>query len=634
MKKRIITLLAIVAVMVACVVFAVQAETVEVHDNFKCPCSTCNGADTATWTALTDNKSLAAGGHYYVPADTTVTYTSAIGGAYEYVILVEKGGVLNTRDNRGFTWTGNAVAWLIGNGGTIQTGNTANDGALGQMGGAGTPYVHIGGDLIIKPKDTNTSFGNGLIKVYQGTLYVHDYGTAQNLSADTDPTFYAINSTSKTGIFFVQDTAKSPTIVLEAGTYNSNASSAGGSVRVGKGTLNLDGSATFVKNTNGTDDILLNYYSSAYVSQLNVDEEWSGNAWVRYSALTLTHGSGLPVMDWGTVDGKDFAPAEALESGTDTQSCGLTLSYPTHDNPPIFMWQGTEANGSSALVVGRVQLIEDGVCTGWYALPANAFNDYKESTATEKYIKIWRNSVGVTVTIDDLYVDLNGYTSGTWKIDSGKTLYMFDSTKTGVDATANVTTDGSGDLAPVTLINGNAYVVKDNVIYPVEATAELTEVTLRPGLAGMYFSAESTVTANPALDGMFYTGVAVSVNEITDTLDGTSWTATKGTEGNGMLVQNILKDGLEATAAANRAGQSLYAEACVTYYDGTNYHLIKLAKENVENLNLTKLVTEIAAVYDSLGTKKQYFYDFVDKWQKTYEGLWSGVELEPPATEA
>ena len=128
MKKRIITLLAILAVMVACAVFAVQADAPAVTTTFVCPCATCAAAREAgttttnvgNWTQITaSSKTINTGGHYYINTDETIASLSV--NEKNVVLLIDNATVTFT-SNRAFNManTGkksNPTLHLVGNNG-------------------------------------------------------------------------------------------------------------------------------------------------------------------------------------------------------------------------------------------------------------------------------------------------------------------------------------------------------------------------------------------------------------------------------------------------------------------------------------------------------------------------------------
>lgn len=760
MKKRIITLLAILAVMVACLVISANA-TVDTSGDWKCPC--CDKAysdiEWLTYGVLREGDSTSVqysfsrsnddGKHYLV----TGNYNGNLGGDLTFsdttVILFGKSSgnlVFGTAKNkRTFKVQNNSTVYMIGDGKSTlfsagySSATTGNTGGVMYIGSGSTVYmenltvalqlgnqgsgqltavggakngglINNGGQLTMK----NVTLKNGVSYVNAGGIYNTGTLTMENVSISNCVTSTATTSddTNSLGGALENDGGtvtmtnctitggasnrggaianKSGTMTIEGGTItgggavnrggaiyitgsasnvkikdatiNGNAGtpyggiclnggsctlygttqvigtadSTGDSVAITAGTLTLSGS-TIVRNTANTYSQNIWLWKNDGTCKVQVDRAWTGSASITITneGLSENHGGYYAKNDNnillnGTVDADlEFTPA----TGTDSHPVNLFVENSGHENPRVNCY-------GPNFVVCRAQLYQDGVATGWYLRPQDAFDDYRASTAAEKYIKLWANYTNTnageagTTWSRTYYVDLNGRDQTDWALGSNGKVYVFDSKASvgGAGAYVNVAAE------PVTQINGKTYVAVANgtkyYTYPIAVTkAELTGVTLRPGLAGMYFTAESAVTADAAITDLFYTGVAVSVNNIETSLDGTAWTATQGFKGNGILVQNILKDDLDAESAATRAAQNLYAEACVTIKIGEDYHLVKLADENIAGLNLNNLVSKVAEGYNTLGTQQKYFYDFVTKWQKAF-GLWSTLELDAPTTEA
>lgn len=697
MKKRIITLLAIVALLVACLAFAVYADTTtgddttggdttttttDVRSTFKCPCSACTAARAAaeaadeepyylpleSWTQLPTSGSLTTGGHYWTNTDVEATGTLSTSG--EVVILLDgaelkRGGTLGT-NGRVFNPAGSSITHLVGNNGAkvlSRPDNTSNglQGTVAQLyNGTSTVTItfHVYGDLTFSQRsDIEIPAGyGGFFKLASAgaKLWVHDYGTNEGLTNDNDPVFNGLdlvsasestNNTIRLGDCMYITGGK---MILEACTLNGY--NGRGIIYQSGGTLVIGAKATFVPGTGSNYDV---YKTKAATGYIQVDEDWLKDSTktmvLRIGDLSIkTHGAPMNKANqmfgnWDPAGDDGKGKFTAISGAYSAIWTGITLYYPDRGNPPLIAW-GSKSDGAGFLAP-RAQLFKSDGSHEWITSIDTAIDEYNDlKNKTNAYIKLWSYTQNTSMSATETAViDLNGHNLGITDtnrkitIAEGAKLFLFDSTKTAGNVGASMATT---NVQPVTQFNGMTYITVPNAeagtstVYPIEVTkAELSGVTLRPGLAGMYFTAESEVTANAAITDLFYTGVAVSVKEITNLAD-TSWTATQGLKGNGILVQNILKDDLDAAGAAARAEQDLYAEACVTIKIGEDYHLVKLADENIADLNLDKLVSEVATkVYGTLGTQQKYFYDFVTKWQEAF-GLWSDLELAPPTTEA
>ena len=124
------------------------------------------------------------------------------------------------------------------------------------------------------------------------------------------------------------------------------------------------------------------------------------------------------------------------------------------------------------------------VLTAWGLHEVSAAQQQDTITLTED--THWDDLAGQT-----LWVDLNGHDL---TVAGGGTLYAFDSAGDGYDANACGTIINNGSVqvvADVTAPNGNRYIaVNDgNSTTMHRLTMELTEVTLRPSAAGLYYKA-------------------------------------------------------------------------------------------------------------------------------------------------
>ena len=691
MKKRIITLLAVVALLVVCAVFtAPEAEAATARSYYQsadwtCPCCGKTGDQLTFYTWGTANNpigqyALAAGYHYFLGSASTSGSQRTISGTGKCVVIVTNsaGSAVTHATNssksiRFMEISSGQEVYLIGNNATIKA--SRKDGEAGGAiavwkGGA----LHLSGSLTIKGQDDATGVpstggliynagtvtmdgvtldasstrealaaaGNGGAITNQGTMTINNC-TITGGSLDTekgnggaiynDATLTITNSTITGSSCFRGGIYNSGTMTVEGGTINGGYAVNRGGALMSTGTTKLK-DVTVNAHTQGSDmcyrgimvaDGNCYLYGTTVVNSagksladgvgvtagtvtladsasvvnasgehykniwlwntdkciVQVDRSWTGTASV-YSAAGATlsnHGGiyGQGYLKNGTLN-EDFTFTQA--TGTDTKAVNLFLENPDHDHPKLTCYGGD-------FVTCRAQLVEDGVATGWYLRPQDAFNAYKASDAEEKYVKLWAN-YATTNTVDELYVDFHGRTGGTWTNNAGKTLYAFDSTADAGEAGVTVTTAGEGTLAPVTQINGKTYVNNAGTIYPVEV--KVTNVSLRPGTeeASMYYTAKVTAHADAGIDAW---GVAITLNENETVLGNHLYTretdASKMGAFNGVLVKGIAKNGDNENA--DRANTPIYAKAYIEV-DG------QVAMSATVNKTLKEVVTAVLAL--------------------------------------
>ncbi|MBQ3252716.1 MAG: hypothetical protein IJB02_05720 [Oscillospiraceae bacterium] len=632
MKKRIITLLAVLALLVTCAVFAVQGAegtAPTVLSTFKCPCSTCTETRKTTttytcpawsdWTVITTStsKSVAAG-HYYVPSGTLTTTVQLTPTANsEVVILVD--GTQWTVPSRGINLvSAGSKLHLIGNNGAVIKVSPASgtQGSLAQIGNqtSGTYDYHVYGDLTFKNKGTDTSAQGGYFRMVRGRLFVHDSANLGLTDSTKDPVFYGIETKSGTYGGVVATTGYGGiNVYLEAGTFHSGST---GSIYMGiSSNLYISGDTNFVTATGGTYDI---YRTKGTV---NVTTDWcdNDNTGFRLKDATITAkitsvgNGGLcdeDVILYGTLSGTTFQKATSGGDGKSPET-GIVLDFPDRDNPPLHRISGS---GYVGFITPRSVVYKNGVSTGhWGMRPQDAFPWYRDTTGT-KHLKIWADWTGTsstTVTIDNLYVDANGFDTK-WKTNANMDLYVFDSAAT-TDAAGATVTVASGDAGKVHFVakNGDAtYILAptatagEYTVNKIEGvTASMKSVTVRPSANGIYYTAKmgTGITAPTGVADLLSIGVAVSLQEDAKTLATTAWTKSDpgATTGNGILVKNIIKDG-----NVTNVGTAIYARPCVTYNDELVYmgEYVKDGEGNAYSLTgVMKLMNDNAGALAGAG---------------------------------
>jgi hypothetical protein len=197
---------------------------------------------------------------------------------------------------------------------------------------------------------------------------------------------------------------------------------------------------------------------------------------------------------------------------------------------------------------------------------------------------------GETVTID-----LNGYAP---EIDNKGTLYLINNAATtSVYASGFTFVEGSKEPVKVVAFDGAHYVTfsHQGKTYVYRVDMKISSVSLRPGEAGVYFTAEFTGHTN-ALKQFDSHGVAVTTTE--DELDYTSlgqflYTEGTGNTVNGVLISNIL--GEKPAEMANRVTTKIRATAYFTIGDQTC--MVTATK----GISLQDVVNAVAEMYGAEG---------------------------------
>ena len=289
--SKILSICAVLALIIACAVFSVSAET-DVRTTFVCPCSTCvetrktNSSYTcpeiSSWKSLTagSKNTFADGGHYYVYDQTITTGQLVVSAGNEAVLLIDKATVRYEGTSRMFSMNGSNDSvdqpislHIIGNnGGRVQskyTPDTGTEGVIAQVGAYDTTSLHLYGDLSVSLESGSTAASNGgLFKLPNlGRLYIHDNAN-MGLTNANDPNLIG-HTSSKGSAIYLQ--SGSPVFYMEAGTITGGTTSSSGNViNMGNGTATITGSAQITGGTCGG--------SGGIIYMTNGDLTISGNA--------------------------------------------------------------------------------------------------------------------------------------------------------------------------------------------------------------------------------------------------------------------------------------------------------------------------------------------------------------------
>ena len=346
MKKRIITLLAVLALLVVCAVFAVQAEDTYINlETFNCPCSQCNGAPyTGEWLT-TISGTPANGDHYYINAHT-YPGTITAGAGVEAVIVLDNAWLVNINSGRSIIAHGSgAKLHLIGNGENAAISNKtshSDDGGLGQVSGGGE--MHLYGDLKLYMHSgfTGSTSRSGLIRMAGGKVHIHDCD-GMGLPTDKDPvlTAPAMTGTNKYGGVSML-TSASDTFIMDAGTLKGSPSCATGAVLYNyAGNVQINGGTIAGGNATNRAGII---HNDAGGTTTITGGEFYSSADMTGSYRGIVANSGKVNFAGGTIisaDGK-YGDGIAVMNGTLTLSGNATVQSESGNNQ---IWRYASGSG-------------------------------------------------------------------------------------------------------------------------------------------------------------------------------------------------------------------------------------------------------------------------------------------------
>jgi len=272
MKKRIITLLAILALLVTCAVVAVQADgdsTTPTYidlTTFKCPCSACvaNRESDATyiypvedWIEYTDGMNIREtvdGGHYYYDESLTPGGNITIGSGKEVVFVLDNMTLNIGGTSRAMTIGGTAgsILHIVGNNATVKsrsTGTSSTEGAFAQIYSGGELHLY-GGVTIEKGTSTLPSASSGLFRMPTGSSLLHLHAsTGMGLPANAGDPIIRGADLSGTGTSNQGGVAKlansAATVTIDAGTVYGAKAGRGGAFYNNGGTININGGTIY-----------------------------------------------------------------------------------------------------------------------------------------------------------------------------------------------------------------------------------------------------------------------------------------------------------------------------------------------------------------------------------------------------
>ena len=374
MKKRILVLLAVVALMVACMVVSAQAAAFDLA-TFKCPCSACEAArlenpeyvkPTSEWA--TSLSGLVDGSHVYLSANTSVGSLSVGEGKEVVVVLDNKYLLFTSTSARAMLINGaGAKLHLIGTTSSsvvMSKTKTTNNGAFAQV--STGAELHLYGTLHLKMHGTAgpQPTSSGMIKLSNGRLHLHD-AAAMGMGVSGAPrisasTLAGTGSSNQGGICKLEDS--NCVFTMDAGTLEGAVISMsgletdvpkhrvgrggllynnGGTININGGTLKGAGSVTgsgtvsrggLIYNGSGT----LNITGGTFTADANMTGDYRG----------ICIAGGTVNFSGGTINSANISQGDGigLLSGTLTMSGSATVKNAngTLDNN-IFRWSTENA---------------------------------------------------------------------------------------------------------------------------------------------------------------------------------------------------------------------------------------------------------------------------------------------------
>ena len=355
------------------------------------------------------------------------------------------------------------------------------------------------------------------------------------------------------------------------------------------------------------------YLSDEEGAQLNVGSGLVGNVYLGASSSLLSKSdSGMVVGNLALLEGATF-------------------------NANIYLG-GDYGNAALRYVNGKfytasVQLIKANGEKLWFENNAAAI----AAAASGDQLKLY--SDGNLVLDKDLYVDINGYTvtaSGSGKfygLDSAADDYSI--------STGTLTASGSVTVAAdATSKSGNQYLAleEDGTYTFHRIEMKITGVSIRPGSAGMYYTAKWA--CDKVLEAQIATYGVVASTKRMPGIDFASkeenlYTVfaadsfVNGQAKNGAVISGIMKDGHSTSNNATNGKTPVYAKAYITFENGQTlvstdnigYSLYDVMK-NLDRLIINKP--------DQYRKYNQTARDFYETWKESGMGGWDLVKIPDP----
>lgn len=635
MKKRIITLLAVLALLVTCAVLTVNAadpvtpRSYYESESWECPSCKAKG-NAVNWTVWgtdydgdgEDDYTLTAGetcAHYFLPAAGSSSSTRGITGTGNIVIVASgvngtavKHTMLDTCNKRFMYIEENQNVWIIGNNATIET---ACEG--GEVGGAF--YVNKGtltlmGKLTIQKNADSTSVpGNGgmIYGIGGATINIHDGVTINGTSIGSSSVGGAIyvtgsrvnmsggNIVANTGFTGQQGalagvysasvfnmtggTMTNPNTKTGVRVQNADFYLQGGEVRAAN--LN-DGAAFQIVRTSTTsqqstlllagDGTVSNLDGGVNANNVKLVALSSNSSWAIGRLLIDNNWSGHANVNYNN---------KAATAGSSYYS-GSIKCVPWDAEKETF---GTAAGGHKGYLVSGYHTNKMGLygISGYVLGMRCRVMKYEDGAETTMKWYITPETGYASYTGSQYYVKLEVNYNVELPKNQNRKLDLNGKNLTGVtlnggslavfDTKATTTAASSatvkGDVKSVCQApNGKTYITSEGKVYEVAVEAAINGVSVRPSANGIYYTAQmGTVTAPAGVADLLSIGVAVSLDENAKTLATTAWTKSEA----GVSTSNsiLVKNIIKDgdVRDVSNVNTAIYARPCVTYNDELVY---------------------------------------------------------------
>lgn len=590
---------------------------------------------TMTGSMVADGSAATNGGNLYLTAhasDRNITGSTFVGGTatsggsiYQYGTTEAKGtmSLTNVDVLFGFAESGGNIylvrSALNVNPGTVvfggvsegttdsdSGGNIMASGSTVTIDGAtvangttqkrgGNIYALGGTTLTVK---NSAKITGGSSDMYGGNIALASAATVVTLEGGTISDGYAYN-------------AGDNVCLLGNPTLNIQNVSIPGSVYGDNGTITLSGTATVVDGE---------YYNIRFnKGRLQVDENWEGDAGVKWAGVSFTYGQ---IM--ADTYGRCGTFGDTFTAGGDYTG---TLIYESlSDKPWIFGVNG-------GLLIADSRLIGKDGSKRWFVDNTSAIASYDDTTA---YMRCGQSDM--VLIGGDYLVDLAGKNVG---VSGTGAVTFFDSSNDTYETFGTATFTDPALLANDTMVKvfEKQYVKmeKEGVYSFHRLDMRVNGIAIRPVVAGVYFSCiwncDETLS-----DNIRSFGVAVSVKDMPMTdfrSDGdTMWSAygkdafVKGEARNSVLIQHILREGNALNDG--RGKTDIYVAPYLIVEDGTQNGAAAVAeKVTAYSLYDAMLLMDGTDLYNANMTKLEEFYA---QWKDPMSGWgFQNIGKNPPA---
>lgn len=306
-----------------------------------------------------------------------------------------------------------------------------------------------------------------------------------------------------------------------------------------------------------------------------------------------------------------------------------------------------KSNGTDIVVCEAVaRMLENGKVAASFDTLSDAVAAYTYQTEDSNAIRLVA-SISENVAVDkDVYLDLNGYdVTGKIAVQSGATLYCMDSQTddytvsdgvygklkgdiSGVVAGVPVSTVGAEESAQDSHRAGYLKVTESDGISFHRVNMNITSMSLRTSCVGVYYRS-NFIGDEVVADKVQSYGIVFSIagEPTAQTMDTTSaFSAYKsfaaGADGNlgansGVLLQNIMKETLDAQANEERANMLVYGRSYILTEDGYLFG-------NTVQRTLKEQVVAIDGIYDQLSDTQR---DKLLEMYAMYENVMSNWDI-------